>query len=531
MSRKKRALPLDAPIKHPDHARPTTRREFIAQGFATGAATIVGGSIFSLFANPRQAMAALSPDLEALKQKCGIATQGAGKIPFICFDLSGGANIAGSNVLVGKQGGQLDFLSTAGYNKLGLPGDMIPPIANPQTGTNDFINTELGLAFHSDSAFLRGILEKTSPQTRANINGAVIPARSDNDTANNPHNPMYGIYRAGADGSLVTLIGSRNSDSGGNSMAPADLIDPSVRPVKVDRPSDVTGLVDVGDLVGLLSQADAVAVMESIERISAAKLGQVNTKVTADMVIKDLIQCGYVKAADLADRFGDPSSLNPALDPDIVGANGIFSVDEFTNDREFQKTASVMKMVINGFAGAGTIQMGGFDYHTGERGTGEMRDLRAGRCMGACLEYAARVGVPLMLYVFSDGSVASNGRIDDSQEGRGKGEWTGDNSSTAASFFLVYNPAGRPQLLGGTPDEQARHQQIGYMRSDASVETAATPAANNVNLLVQTVVLNYMALHGEQGQFANVFPNHGLGNSTLMDSLTAFAPIVNGTIS
>ncbi|RMH43117.1 MAG: general secretion pathway protein GspF, partial [Gammaproteobacteria bacterium] len=134
MSRKKRALPLDAPIKHPDHARPTTRREFIAQGFATGAATIVGGSIFSLFANPRQAMAALSPDLEALKQKCGIATQGAGKIPFICFDLSGGANIAGSNVLVGKQGGQLDFLSTAGYNKLGLPGDMIPPIANPQTG-------------------------------------------------------------------------------------------------------------------------------------------------------------------------------------------------------------------------------------------------------------------------------------------------------------------------------------------------------------------------------------------------------------
>ncbi len=531
MSRKKRALPLDAPIKHPDHARPTTRREFIAQGFATGAATIVGGSIFSLFANPRQAMAALSPDLEALKQKCGIATQGAGKIPFICFDLSGGANIAGSNVLVGKQGGQLDFLSTAGYNKLGLPGDMIPPIANPQTGTNDFINTELGLAFHSDSAFLRGILEKTSPQTRANTNGAVIPARSDNDTANNPHNPMYGIYRAGADGSLVTLIGSRNSDSGGNSMAPADLIDPSVRPVKVDRPSDVTGLVDVGDLVGLLSQADAVAVMESIERISAAKLGQVNTKVTADMVIKDLIQCGYVKAADLADRFGDPSSLNPALDPDIVGANGIFSVDEFTNDREFQKTASVMKMVINGFAGAGTIQMGGFDYHTGERGTGEMRDLRAGRCMGACLEYAARVGVPLMLYVFSDGSVASNGRIDDSQEGRGKGEWTGDNSSTAASFFLVYNPAGRPQLLGGTPDEQARHQQIGYMRSDASVETAATPAANNVNLLVQTVVLNYMALHGEQGQFANVFPNHGLGNSTLMDSLTAFAPIVNGTIS
>ena len=52
-----------------------------------------------------------------------------------------------------------------------------------------------------------------------------------------------------------------------------------------------------------------------------------------------------------------------------------------------------------------------------------------------------------------------------------------------------------------------------------------SPAANNVNQLVQTVVLNYMALHGEQGSFASLFPNHGLGNASLIDSLTAFAPI------
>ena len=68
------------------------------------------------------------------------------------------------------------------------------------------------------------------------------------------------------------------------------------------------------------------------------------------------------------------------------------------------------------------------------------------------------------------------------------------------------------------------------MRSDGSVETASTPAANNVNLLVETIILNYLALHGEQGQFASMFPNHGLGNSALMDSLTAFEPIVSGTI-
>jgi len=518
----------DEPLRHPDHHRPITRREFISQGFMAGAGVVLGSSIFSLFANPRAARAALSPDLQALKDRCGIAVQGAGKIPFIGFDLAGGANIAGSNVLVGGQGGQLDFITTAGYGKLGLPGDMIPPVAGG--GRTDHIDTTLGLAFHSDSAFLRGIMSRISPGTAANINGCVIPARSENDTGNNPHNPMYGIWRAGADGELLTLIGSVSSDSGGNSMAPAHLIDPSVRPTKVDRPSDVTGLVDTGKLVGLLSQDDAVAVMESIQRISDLKLNRVDTKVAHDLAIKELVRCGYVKSADLVDRYGNPSALNPALDSAIVGEGGIFSQAEFNADAEFRKTASVMKLVINGFAGAGTITMGGFDYHTGERATGELRDYRAGQCMGACLEYAARVGMPLMLYVFSDGSVSSNGMVDNSANGRGKLVWTGDDQATAASFFLVYNPGGRPRLMGGSADQQARRQQLGYFSPNGDVATASSPAANNVNQLVDLVALNYMALHGEQGLFAERFPNHGLGASSTRDQLVAFEPIVNGTI-
>ncbi|WP_417548214.1 hypothetical protein [Marinobacter segnicrescens] len=510
----KRPLANHEPLYLNDHARPRTRREFIAQGFRAGTAAIVGSSVLSLFANPRAAWADLSSEIE----DCGIAVQGAGKIPFICFDLAGGASMAGSNVLVGKSGGQLDFLSTQGYNRQGLPGDMLP--ANPS-----FINTELGLAFHSDSGFLRGIQQSTSAGTRAAINGSVIAARSENDTGNNPHNPMYGIHRAGADGELLTLIGSQSSDSGGNSMTPMDLMNPEVRPTKVDRPSDVTGLVDTGNLVGLLDQSDAVAVMESIYRISNQKLGRLDTRVTRDEVIKDLVRCGYVKTANLAQRYGDPSALDPGADPRIVGPGGIFTSAEFNSEREFQKTASVMKMVISGYAGAGTITMGGYDYHTGERATGERRDLLAGRCMGACLEYAARMDMPLMLYVFSDGSVSSNGRIDDSIDGRGKGEWTSDNQQTAASFYLVYNPNGRPDTVSATSN------QIGWMREDGNVETSSSPAANNVNQLVQTVLLNYMALHGEQGQFDTRFAGHGLGNSASRDRLIGLAPIVNGTIS
>ena len=175
--------------------------------------------------------------------------------------------------------------------------------------------------------------------------------------------------------------------------------------------------------------------------------------------------------------------------------------------------------------------MGGFDYHTGDRSTGELRDLRAGRCIGACLEYAARVGVPLMIYVFSDGSLASNGMVDSTVDGRGKGVWTADNSDTAASFFLVYSPVRRATLMGADAIAQAQHQQIGWFSGDGSVVTSSKPTANNVNLLVQALVLNYLALHGEQGSFASLFPSHGLGSASLMDSVTAFTPICNGNIT
>jgi hypothetical protein len=272
--------------------------------------------------------------------------------------------------------------------------------------------------------------------------------------------------------------------------------------------------------------------MESIYRLSDQKMANVNTQVAADAAIKQAVRCGYLKAADIAERFGG-TPIDPTVDPNIVAddGTGIFTSAEFLGNsrdaREFQKTASVMKLVMNGFAGAGCVEMGGYDYHGGARAEGEVKDFRAGRCMGACLEYAARLGKPLMMYVFSDGSLSSNGTIDNSTEGRGKGEWSSDNSSTAAAFFLVYNPTRRPTLMGNG-DEQFRHQQIGYMDAGGSVQRAATPAANNVNLLVNTILLNYMALHGEQDNFGTLFPNNGLGD---LDSLTAFTPIVNGIIA
>jgi hypothetical protein len=539
-----RTLGKDEPIRHESHKKPVTRRDFISQGFMTGPAVVAVPTLLTLLVRSEIARGnPLSPDLEALLKPdtqagglCGVQA-GAGKIPFICFDLAGGANLTGSEMLCGQSGSPLNFLSTQGYATLGLPGNMTPNSPNAASATNNFINTEFGAAWHSDGAILRGMQASTQVSTRANVNGFPIAARSENDTGNNPHNPMYGINRVGADGQLLTLIGSQNTDSGGNSMAPASMMNPAARPTKVDRASDVTGLVDTGELGTLFTNPDdAIAVLESMTRLSHAKADIARTKLSAQeqAALRKLVKCGYLKSTYLADRFRSPSALNPDRDPHIVaqasqpgGVTPIFTTAEYNGDNEFRKAAAIMKMVINGYAGAGTVTMGGYDYHGQGRNTGEIRNFRAGRCIGACLEYAARMQMPLMIYVFSDGSLSASGAPNNSVDGRGKLDWMSDNQSTAAPFVLAYKPGntGRPVLRSPT------RMQIGSMTAQGAVNNTSSPAANAVNLLVETVILNYMGLHGQEGSFASLFPSNGLGSSALRDSLTMLAPIVNGTVS
>ena len=320
MARRPRFFGPDEALRHPDHPRPITRRELISQGFRAGGATLLGTSLFSLLGNRAQA---ISPDLldPAFTQysSCDLGSVAGRKLPFICFDLAGGANIAGSNVIVGGPGGQRDALSLPGYGRLGLPPAIAPFANNVASVSGDFTDDSLGLLFHTESAMLRGILDKSSG-LQGFVNGAVIPGRSDNDTGNNPHNPMYGIYRAGLRGQILQLIGSENSDSGGNSMAPAMLIDPEIRPTKIDRPSDASGLVDVGDLNLLLEDPeDIVSVLESMKRITDFKLDLVNTGIsnpgTEDQRLKERLSCEYLRSADTLEKFSNPDALDPSADP------------------------------------------------------------------------------------------------------------------------------------------------------------------------------------------------------------------------
>ncbi|TNF04173.1 MAG: general secretion pathway protein GspF, partial [Deltaproteobacteria bacterium] len=394
-----------------------TRRDFLGQGLIAGLSYAIAPNIFSLFSKGNMAHAI----------ECGaVDTSVMGqKTPIIVFDLSGGANFAGSNVMVGGVGGQTDFLQD--YTTLGLPPDFHPSLSG-------MVNSELGLKFHSDSGFLRGINNIIPTAVRQKVDGGVFCTSSSDDTGNNPHNPMYWLSKAGAAGELTQLAGSRNTETGGRSTAPPQSIDPALQPVIITRPEDALSLVSVGKLHEIFNQNQAQKIMKSIERLSESKLQRLSN-MSLPSQIKTLVQCGYIQSNDLINKY-NADVLDPRNDA-LVGMafNNLGNGDQ-------RKTATIAKLVLDGYIGAGTIEKGGYDYHDKTRATGENRDFQAGELIGRVIQLASLKGKDVMIYVITDGGVAAKAEVDNSTDGRGKYVWTGDSSQRSSAWMLVYRHAG-----------------------------------------------------------------------------------------
>lgn len=558
-----RAHGPNEPFKHENHPRPVTRRELIGAGFLSGGAMVMAPAWLGALLRSQSADAAtLSQTVKDQLGECVLQTPpnggGAlgttGPVPFITIDLAGGANLMGSEAIAGMSGSPTNFISTAGFSKQGVPGSMVPT-------SSAFIDMSLGLPFHSDSAILRGIKTKASAAALLKVNGVVIPAISQNDTNSNPLNAMYLVAKSVSAlavgtglppvfGQYATLVGTNATTSGGNSAAPAAYVDPTLQPTRIASSSDNVALVGSSGSTGAASQlqVDVQQAQATISTGATAATGQKPAGINADMyngsvadklnltlvkmtsdntgsstavdaanvALKEQLRCAYVKTAFTAANSKGPDSVNPDKDMLIVGGTGsIFTAADYTNG-DIKKTAAIMKLVINGYAGAGTIVLGGFDYHSGNRADGETKNQQAGVIIGAIIAYADAAQTPVMINIISDGSLTSTGNADTSTAGRGKLGWQGDSQQVAASIILVYSPKGRPA---------ATINQIGSLNADGTVQASSSPGANAPNLVAQLVALNWMALNGVNSAFQTVFPMQGLGSATAQAALTAFPKI------
>ena len=140
---------------------------------------------------------------------------------------------------------------------------------------------------------------------------------------------MYGIATVGANGSLLTLVGTEPTVSGGNSMAPPNLggvaINSALQPSTIDQPSDAVGLVSSGGasatalsvggagipgahqlrdqpvhssasdpaaaFTGVLSEPNGGT--PGVQLYTSADL----TQAADDATLKNQVRCSYVKAA------------------------------------------------------------------------------------------------------------------------------------------------------------------------------------------------------------------------------------------
>jgi hypothetical protein len=458
---------------HEGH-NPKTRRDFLAQGFLGMSAFAMAPSVLSVLSN--SAYGAVN---------CPVSV-GSGMAPVIIIDLAGGGNIAGSNVMVGGMGGQLDFLPN--YQTLGLPPSFHPSMAG-------MTNNELGLVFHGDSGMLRGIQSVTQTTTRANCDGMIFCTSTDDDTGNNQTNPLYWLNKAGAKGNLNQLAGTRQTESGGNTSTPAESVNPSIQPVKIDSPQDAINLVSIGSLGTFYtnnSSSKVEKLLNTVSRISEKKIANLSRRSLPDQ-IKTLVQCGFQQTSDQVKNFV-PDLLDPTKDAMVTAV-----FPNIANDGNQRKTATIAKMVLDGFVGAATIELGGYDYHTGNRQDGEQRDLEAGQVIGRIIELAARKQKDVVIIVLTDGGVAANEIVDNSVGGRGKYSWSGDSGQRSSSFMMIYKKDGKPQL------RTAGQRQVGYYRaSTASVENSALLTSNSVVNLSKAMVANYLALHGKEGMLESV---------------------------
>jgi hypothetical protein len=476
-NKKKKPLNVDR-----DHVM-KTRRDFLAQGVMAGAASLV---------LPFNAFAQDSCDLSS------ITALDNPMIPVIILDLAGGSNIAGSNVVVGGMGGQMDGLSEAGNRTLGLLPSESPQLAGQVEDLTGNQTSPQGILFHSRSSVLQGIKNTASMGVRQRTDGILMCAISDDDTGNNPHNPMYWFHGAGARGKLTQLVGTQGGTSGANSQAPASSIDLSLAPLLINQPQDVLNLVGLGNRASNTTNGFAAGresiLLRALDSLSSSRIRSLSRRQMPDAV-KDLVLCNLEKTQALLQSF-TTAQLNVTEDPIINSARNVAGVPGVFNlaDGNQSRAAGVVKMVLDGLAATGTITLGGYDYHTGDRVQGDQRDLEAGQMIGRILEAASRKNTPVVVYVYTDGGVSAGSTVDGAN---GRLVWAGDSGQRSASLMLAYNPAGKPQM-------NSTRRQMGAYKSGGSVDAAASPMSNSVTNLAKAVVLNYLALHGMEGDLEKV---------------------------
>jgi hypothetical protein len=449
----------DDKSKQAGHKVGLSRRELLSHGFWASAATVLMPSIPLLWAK------------DARAADCGGGTSN-NTLPFITFDMAGGAGLHG-NVLVGKQGGPNDLL--ASYDLCGW---------DPRASAA--IDARFGLPMSAKySKLLAGMLSVMSPAAQANFRMGSVCHFSQLDTTSNKLNIAALVAAAGGNGSIVDKgFGTRQSASGGNSDPLTAF--PTLTPVAAKSVDDIVGAARFGGTsLSTLTPAHRSEIATRARDISAMQREALKSGRNGQLLY-DLSGCVYDK--DLAYASGGETALDPRLDTAAQAVFGINAQTAATSNDALM--AGVIVNAISGKSGPGIWTLGDCDYHTGEQTKGDTQDNAMGVAIGRAVEYANRIQKPFFFHLLTDGSLSPN---------RGTRNWSQDTNE-GMSLFGYYLPTGVPKYVH---DGQ---MQIGAFTDGQTVDRS-TAVGSAARLGALAVFANYCNVANKMAAFDQLAPN------------------------
>jgi hypothetical protein len=541
-------------IRKPDFDHKlVTRRQFMSHAIQATAAYAVLPSILSLASRRIYA-----------EELCPTSSLEGKELKILYIDVHGGLPFSW-DIVHGGPGGQFDFLEgpdayyrhglftgTSSYNSPGTrPGTST---ANENAAVRNAIRKDLGLAFHPNSSLYEGIVNRVPVATRAFIDGAFFPCRSQSDTPNNELASNLAMVHFGFKGSLAGSIGRYRHATMRNSPAG---VPGNLRVQSISQARSLSGQSDLQRIFsGTTADPDrgkraAEKTLQAARQMSESALAEFSN-LDFNKQVEILVRCGIIDSVSRPARF-DPNLVmpeNPASDADLRAAFGFDNQDDVNGVNGFNRlpahmreTAIACRVLYGGYTGVAGVEEGDGDCHAGRDPNAPSLVLRRiGDMVGAAIRYfdlrnasnGTNPDQSLMIILSTDGSMAGSGRPytftanGTTMEKNGAGGDM-DESGVAALF---YSPR-----IQKTVDASGNIRS-NLFRTDSAVSPGAVPKrqlgyyGNNGNVVANSSVfwdtpshcaaflaMNTLALYGRESEYTEATAGRSLFNSN--DQLNA----------
>ncbi|MDZ4660486.1 MAG: hypothetical protein SGJ18_02585 [Pseudomonadota bacterium] len=433
-----------------------TRRDFLAHGLIA-------------FAGMASLPSAFGMGLRKALEECGGGVDGPSLVPFMAFDMAGGASFPG-NFLVGKKGGPEDLLKS--YSLLGW---------NPHK--SKALNKDFGLPMAAGvSKILEGILSNSSNEARKNFRMGSICHAAPFDTTANKTNAATLALRAGFRGTYISNgVGVVSSPSGGNSSSVIDSV--VLKPIFVMSIDDILGSSSFGgSSLGNLKLPQLKTLAQSAIEISRIQKNDY-LDLPDGKVLGELSKCAYEKSLDFLEGV---AGLDPRTDPEV---QAVYQIDQNTTPSTANAVAAALVMnTLKGQSGPAVWTLGDCDYHDGTQTTGDAKDLEMGVQIGRAIELAHRLKKPFFFQLLTDGG---NENIE------GTRMWSGDSEDKCMTVIGYYSPSGPPKMI---------RTQVGHFTEGQGADRN-TLLGRDPSLVGYAVFANYLNICGKIDEF----PTHAPG--------------------